>query len=514
MIHRSRWPDVDIPDVPLTEYVLAGASQNPQRVAFVDGDSGTSLTLGALAEETARVAGGLAGRGFERGDVLATVLPNVPEYFPAFHGVATVGGTVTPVNPSYSGEELAFQLRDAGARFAVTVPALAPGLVALRGTTPLETVFVVGDPVPGTEPFGDLLAGEPHAQAPVDLRHDVVALPYSSGTTGLPKGVMLTHRNLVANLAQLPPCMDLQAGDSTLAVLPFFHIYGLTVVMNYAIKAGATVVTMPRFDLEQFLRLIEERRVTTLYLAPPIVLALAKHPLVDQFDLSSVRWIISGAAPLGADVAAEAAARVGCPVAQGYGMTELSPVSHTTGTVGITLGSIGAPISNTEVRIVDPATGRDLGIDEDGELRIRGPQVMKGYLGNDQATDEMIDEGGWLRTGDIGRVDANGDCFVVDRLKELIKVKGFQVAPAELEALLLRHPGVADCAVIGVPDDEAGERPRAFVVPRHGVDLEVTDVLAFVAEQVARYKHLRDVVFIEKIPKSPSGKILRRELRA
>ena len=355
--------------------------------------------------------------------------------------------------------------------------------------------------------FGDRLA----EQVPVDL-DDVVVMPYSSGTTGLSKGVMLTHRNLVANLVQTAGVITLDDEESFVAVLPFFHIYGMQVLMNMGLAAGATIVTMPRFDLEQFLSLHQEHGLTRAFVAPPMVVALAKHPLVDQYDLSALKMVFSGAAPLSAELALECGARLGCEVVQGYGMTELSPVTHATPTGGFVPGSVGVTVPNTELRIVDPV-GQDLGVGEDGEVWVRGPQVMKGYLNNDVATKQTIDDEGWLHTGDVGHVNDDGHLFVVDRLKELIKYKGFQVPPAELEALLLTHPAIADAAVIGVLDDEAGEIPAAFVVLRPDAEASAEDIQAFVAERVASYKQIRRLTFIDAVPKSPSGKILRRMLR-
>ncbi len=298
-----------------------------------------------------------------------------------------------------------------------------------------------------------------------------------------------------------------------LCFLPFFHIYGMQVLMNLSLACGATVVTMPRFDLEQALTIIQNSKVTRFFAVPPIVLALAKHPLVDQFDLSSLKQVFSGAAPLGAELAAEAAARVGCEVVQGFGMTELSPVSHCTVVGDFRPGTSGVTVPNTETRLVDPESGEDRGVGVEGELWVRGPQVMKGYLNNAEATRITIDEDGWLHTGDIAVVDEFGHVSIVDRLKELIKYKGFQVPPAELEALLLSHPKIADVAVIGVADEEAGEVPKAFVVPVPGSELTVDEVQAHVAQHVASYKQVRLVEFVETIPKSASGKILRRMLR-
>jgi acyl-CoA synthetase (AMP-forming)/AMP-acid ligase II len=296
-------------------------------------------------------------------------------------------------------------------------------------------------------------------------------------------------------------------------VLPFFHIYGMQVLMNMGLEAGATIVTMPRFDLEQFLSLHQEHSLTRAFVAPPMVVALAKHPIVDDYDLSSLRWILSGAAPLSAELAIECGERLGCEVVQGYGMTELAPVSHATPLGRFKPGSAGMTVPNTETRIVDVVTQEPLGVGEDGEVWVRGPQVMKGYLNNEKATKETIDDDGWLHTGDIGHIDADGHLFIVDRLKELIKYKGFQVPPAELEALLLTHPDVADAAVIGLPDEEAGEIPAAYVVLKPDRDATAADIQAFVAEHVASYKHIRQCTFLDAIPKSASGKILRRVLR-
>ena len=270
---------------------------------------------------------------------------------------------------------------------------------------------------------------------------------------------------------------------------------------------------MPRFDLEQFLSLHQEHRLTRGFVAPPMVVALAKHPVVDNYDLSALRWILSGAAPLSADLAIECGKRLGCEVVQGYGMTELSPVSHATPAGMFKPGSVGVTVPNTEVNIVDPVTGSSLGVDQDGEVWVRGPQVMKGYLNNEAATKSTIDDDGWLHTGDIGHIDADGHLFIVDRLKELIKYKGFQVPPAELEALLLTHPQIADAAVIGLPDDEAGEIPAAYIALKQGQDATAADIQQFVAGKVASYKQIRKVTFIDAIPKSASGKILRRVLR-
>jgi acyl-CoA synthetase (AMP-forming)/AMP-acid ligase II len=340
-----------------------------------------------------------------------------------------------------------------------------------------------------------------------------VALPYSSGTTGVSKGVVLTHRNLVANIDQVLSGAPLRPDEVTICVLPMFHIYGMSSIMNTSLAAGITIVTMPRFDLVQFLELHAAHGVTRSYIAPPIAVALAKPPIVDQYALRALELIISGAAPLSAELSDEVAARLHCTVGQGYGMTELSPVSHMCPLGAARAGTVGVLTANTEMRIIDVETGIDLGPDADGELWIRGPQVMAGYLNNPDATTATITDDGWLRTGDIARVDPDGYVRIVDRLKELIKYKGFQVPPAELEALLLTHPAVADAAVVGMPDDVAGEIPAAFVVCKPGSEVGEAELCAFVAGQVAHHKQIRRLTFVEAIPKSASGKILRRLLR-
>jgi acyl-CoA synthetase (AMP-forming)/AMP-acid ligase II len=509
MIHRSPLPDVEIPELPLTTYVLASGQED--KPALIDGVSGQALTYGGLDSAVRSLAGGLVASGFAKGDVLALMAPNVPEYAVVFHGAAMAGGIVTTINPTYTETELNTQLRDSGARILVTIPPLVP--MASRGCagTGVAEIYVLGE-APGARPLAGLF-GPPLAEHVAVGPDDVVALPYSSGTTGLCKGVMLTQRNMVANVAQMLAVAQIGSDERLVAVLPFFHIYGMQVLMNCSLRAGATVVTLPRFDLEQFLRVHQDYRITRSFAAPPIVLALAKHPLVDSFDLSMLTQILCAAAPLKADLADECAKRLDCEVVQGYGMTELSPASHITPPGWFRPESVGVTVPNTQTRIVDPVSGADVGIGEEGEIWVRGPQVMKGYLNNPQATAAMIDSDGWLRTGDLGHIDADGHLYVVDRLKELIKYKGFQVPPAELEAVLLRHPEVVDAAVIGVPDDQAGEVPVGYVALRPGAAASPEEIRQFVAGQVANYKQLGRLEVIDAIPKSASGKILRRVLR-
>ena len=512
MVFRSPYADVDIPNVSLPHFILEAARRWGDKPALIDGPSGRTLTYSQLVGGAERLAAGLAARGFGKGDVFAIHSPNLPEYALAFHGIARSGGTITTINPLYTVDELEFQLNDSRARYLLTIPQFLEAATEAAARSKVEEVFVLGE-AEGATPFTALMTTDgPAPELDINPREDILVMPYSSGTTGLPKGVMLTHSNLVSNVLQCDAPHSTDENDIIIGVLPFFHIYGMTVIMNIALSKGATVVTMPRFDLGDFLKILQDYKVTRAYLVPPIILALAKHPIVEKFDLSSLEVIMSGAAPLGADLAGGASGRLDCLVMQGYGLTETSPVTHMIPDEPgrDRPGSIGFPISNTECKLVDPASGNEVGVNEPGELWIRGPQVMKGYLNNPEATAATLDDDGWLHTGDIATVDEDGYFFIVDRLKELIKYKGFQVPPAELEAVLLSHPKITDAAVIPVPDEEAGEIPKAYVVLNE--DVSGDEIMAYVAERVAPYKKVRLVETVDEIPKSPSGKILRRVL--
>ncbi|MFB7502196.1 4-coumarate--CoA ligase family protein [Streptomyces broussonetiae] len=518
---RSEYADVPPVELPIHEAVLGHAADFGELPALVDGTDGTTLTYAQLDRLHRRAAAGLADAGVCKGDVLALHSPNTIAFPTAFYAATRAGASVTTVHPLATPEEFAKQLRDSRARWIVTVsPLLEAARRAAELAGGIREIFVC-DRAEGHRSLTGMLAGTaPEPRPDIDPAEDVAALPYSSGTTGVPKGVMLTHRQIATNLAQLDSVAPAGPGDRILAVLPFFHIYGLTALMNAPLRNGATVVVLPRFDLETFLAAIQNHRITGLYVAPPIVLALAKHPVVADYDLSSLKYVISAAAPLDAHLARACAERLGLPpIGQAYGMTELSPGTHVVPLERLhdaPAGTVGRLIAGTEMRIVsldDP--GKDLGTGESGEILIRGPQVMKGYLGRPDATTALIDADGWLHTGDVGHVDADGWLFVVDRVKELIKYKGFQVAPAELEALLLTHPGIADAAVIGTYNDDGNEVPHAFVVRRSTArDLTETEILLHVAERVAPYKRVRLITFVDTVPRAASGKILRRELRA
>ncbi|MFD8421931.1 4-coumarate--CoA ligase family protein [Streptomyces sp. NPDC059466] len=516
---RSEYADVPAVEEPIHEAVLGRAAERADTPALVDGVDGTTLTYGQLDQFHRRLAAAFADAGVRKGDVLALHSPNTIAFPTVFYGATRAGASVTTVHPLATAEEFAKQLRDSATSWIVTVsPLLETARRAAQLAGGIREIFVC-DSAPGHRSLIDLLGSTaPEPRIDIDPVTDVAALPYSSGTTGTPKGVMLTHRSIATNLAQLARSVPMDEGERILAVLPFFHIYGLTALMNAPLRQGATVVVLPRFDLDTFLTAIERHRITGLFVAPPIVLALAKHPAVAGYDLSSLKYVISSAAPLDARLAVACAERLGIPpIGQGYGMTELSPCTHLVplDAVGAPPGTVGRLIAGTEMRIVsldDP--DEELGVGEAGEIVIRGPQVMKGYLGRPDATAEMIEPDGWLHTGDVGYVDADGWLFVVDRVKELIKYKGFQVAPAELEALLLTHPGIADAAVVGVYNEDNNEVPHAHVVrQRSAAELSEGEVMMYVAERVAPYKRVRGVTFVDEVPRAASGKILRRELR-
>jgi acyl-CoA synthetase (AMP-forming)/AMP-acid ligase II len=536
MTFASPHPDVTIPESSVYDYLFGDIDEaDLDRPALVDTKPEKSTTT--YRELIGRVdafAGALAARGIAVGDVVGLLSPNSSAFAIAFHGILRAGATATTINALFTPNDIAKQLSDAKASMLVTVTVLAEGAKAAAEQLGLAKDKLIildgeGEAASGHPNAADLL-GPNHAAPNVsfDPSTHIAVLPYSSGTTANPKGVMLTHRNLVSNVCQIRPLQGMQADDVILAVLPFFHIYGMTVLLNAALHARASLVIMPRFDLPEFLDNIATEKCTYGFIAPPVAVALAKHPLVEKYDLSSLHTVMSGAAPLDAELGHAVEKRIGCRMVQGYGMSELSPVSHVIPFDGgkaiaghdAELSSSGWTVPNAESKLVDPATGEEIplpseGLSETGELWFKGPNVMKGYLNNDAATAETIDADGFLHTGDLAQVDPTGCVFIVDRLKELIKYKGYQVPPAELEALLLSHPQIADAAVIGVTDPESGEEvPKAFVVKQPDAEISGDEVMAFVAEKVAPYKKVRQVEFIEAVPKSAAGKILRKDLRA
>ena len=509
----SRYTSRAIPDVSLARFFRDAVRARVDEVAVVEGPTGRSYTVGQLLDLSASVAHGLIARGVAPGDRVAFVCANLPEVAIAYHGAIAAGAVAMMVNPLSTPDELGKYFSVGSPKLVITI---APLVGLIRGAAPGLPVIAIGE-APDSEPLSALFGGST-APPEVAIAPDAIAvMPYSSGTTGFPKGVMLTHRNVIAQCLAIESVTDgdvILPGAAVIAVLPFFHIYGIMAFLTYGLMRGAKLITMPRFDLEQYIQLARKYEVPLLHVVPPILLALAKYP--GELQLPHLKAALAGAAPLSAELADEFARRTGATVYQVYGMTEVSGATH----LGSALpgrnkpGSIGCLIGNAEARVVSTETGADVGAGERGEIWVRGPFVMKGYLENPEATALTIDGDGWLHTGDVGHIDGDGDFWIVDRVKELIKYKGLQVAPAELEAVLLQHPAVADCAVYPRTDAEAGEIPKAAVVLKRDASATADELMQFVQARVSPHKRVRALRFVDAIPKSPSGKILRRVLIA
>jgi long-chain acyl-CoA synthetase len=513
-------PPVDFPDVSYDQLVRRAAERVPDRTAIIY--QNLLLTYREVVSMINCIANGLHDLGLRKGDRICLFTTNRPEYTLTFNAAASIGAVVSPMNPGYKEREVAYQLENSEATAILVQRELVPilQLVLNQKDLPnLKHILVTGDSTPEGLPEAIPFATLMRRSSPVYQRHaeisgdDLVALPYSSGTTGLPKGTMLTHRNLTTNNLQFTTCLRVDITDVALLFLPFYHIYGVMLTGSF-LACGGTQIMMERFDLMQSLELSEKHSVTYYFAVPPIVLALANAP-VDLGKLKTVKYIFSGAAPLPMDPARKLQEKSGIIVVQGYGMTEASPLTHSQpgDPALVRLDSVGMPIHNTEQKIVDIETGeRELPVGEDGEIILRGPQIMQGYWKAPEETARAL-RNGWFYTGDIGHVDADGYTYIVDRKKEMIKYKGFGVAPAELESLLMEHPAVMDAAVIGVPDDEAGELIKGLVVLRKSHDATSEDIIAFANGKLAGYKRIHIIEIIEIIPKTASGKILRRELK-
>lgn len=526
--YRSKLPDIEISShLSLHDYCFERLTEFSDRPCIVQGSNGKVYSYGEVDLISRRVGSGLAKLGIGHGDVVMLLLPNCPEFAFVFLGSSRIGAIATTANPFYTPGEIAKQAIASGARVIVTQASYVEKLCDLDRQKRSVQVITIDTGAPeGCLDFSVLAEADENEIPVVEIRpDDVVALPYSSGTTGLPKGVMLTHGALVSSVAQQVdgenPNLYLHSEDVVLCVLPLFHIYSLNSVLLCSLRVGAAVLIMQRFEIHVLLDLIEKFKVTVAPFVPPIVLAIAKNPTVEKYDISSIRMVMSGAAPLGKELEDALRARIpNATLAQGYGMTEAGPVlamslGFAKVPFSIKSGSCGTVVRNAEMKILEPETGVSLPHNQAGEICIRGPQIMKGYLNDPEATEMTIDKDGWLHTGDVGYIDDEEELFIVDRVKELIKYKGFQVPPAELEAILVNHPSIADAAVVSQKDEIAGEVPVAFVVGSDdGPQLTVNEIKEFVAKQVVFYKKLHNVYFIDAIPKSPSGKILRKDLRA
>jgi long-chain acyl-CoA synthetase len=503
--------------------ILESCARFPNKTALIDTSCDRRISYSEYAELVEKLARGLVAAGLMPGEVIAIYLPNCWEFCALYHAATLAGAAPTLLNPSYREREVRYQLENSGAVLLITDGPLLHE-INLAGLPNLRRVYTIRQSAPGTEPFSNLLnpatatlptPGQPSDQA-------LAALPYSSGTTGLPKGVMLSHFNLVANVFQFigPRASEISTNDVVLCFLPLYHIYGLNVILNPVLTLGGTLLLVPRFNAAQVLSLIVSERVTMMPTVPPALNALCQAAEAGQFPRDHrLRWVKSGAAPLAPELGRRFTSLTGILVCQGYGMTEASPVTH----IGFLEPelyrpeSIGQPLAQTECRVLNAVEidESEVAPGQPGELVMRGPQFMMGYWKEPQATAAVLRDG-WFWSGDIVTCDADDFYVVVDRRKEMIKYKGFPVAPAEVEALLLEHPAVRDCGVVGRADPAAGEIPVAFIVLREGSvasqKLEA-DLCGFVAERLTSYKQPRQIHFVDALPRTPSGKILRRELR-
>ncbi|KAI9832425.1 MAG: hypothetical protein M1819_004414 [Sarea resinae] len=537
---ESLFPPLDIPNVDLWSFFFEKRDiKYPEdKVIYLDPDTKRSYNYTQVRNASIDFGKGLRSLfDWRKGDTLALFSPNSIDAPPIIWGTHWAGGKVSPANPGYTVEELAFQLKDSEAKAIVTQKPLLPVVLAAAKQVglPNDRIILMGDARDETGRFKHFtsirnISGTTRfRRAKIDPDNELAFLVYSSGTTGHPKGVMLSHRNIISNVLQ-GRAVELGKlswnggadgrGDRMLAFLPFFHIYGLTCLMHLTMYAGYELVVMLKFDIERFCQIVQDHRITYAYIVPPIVLLLGKHPIVDKYDLSSLRMLNSGAAPLTKELVEACYERLKVPIKQGYGLSETSPTTHTQPWEDWNkhLGSVGLLLPSQTAKYVDADTGAEVPAGSTGELWVRGPNVFKGYWHNASQTAHALTADGYFKTGDVGHQDAAGHFWITDRVKELIKYKGFQVPPAELEGLLVTHPCVADVAVVGVHiHHQATEVPRAYVALAKGVPASKETEKALVdwlAERVANHKRLRGGVrFVAEVPKSASGKILRRVLR-
>ncbi|ORX91813.1 acetyl-CoA synthetase-like protein [Basidiobolus meristosporus CBS 931.73] len=526
MIHTSTLPAVEIPAADIFTYIFdLPSDHSPDTIVIVDGSTDKAYTFADIKNNSLAFAAGITKKyKFKRGDIVGIFAPNAAEYSTICFGTLAAGGAVTTANPSYTPEEFGYQLKQTKPRIIVTYSALVPVVEKAMKLSKVRSAIVTFDntdnkAIPSIfQVMSDHKNFKRVVVEPSKLSTTVAYICYSSGTSGNPKGVLLSHRNVVSNIQQQRDVAFGKNNEIIIGALPFYHIYGLSCIMHTPLKRRDKVIVMPKFDFVEFLTLIQKYKVTTGIIVPPIALGLAKHPIVKEFDIASIQNFTCGAAPLDTNLSKALSAAINnAAIRQGYGMTETSPVSIMSPAHNLVHGSVGMLVPNQEAKIVSP-DGKELGTNEEGELWIRGPNVMIGYLHNPEATKETIDSDGFLHTGDVAKVDDHGNFYITDRIKELIKYKGFQVAPAELEATLITHPAVLDAGVIPKEDPQrATEVPKAYVVLAPGVDGTEelkNEIIAYVDSKVSNHKKLRGgIEFIEEIPKSAAGKIQRRIMK-
>ncbi|KAI5358602.1 putative AMP-dependent synthetase/ligase, AMP-binding, AMP-binding enzyme domain, ANL [Septoria linicola] len=539
MPSKSNFPDIDIPNVGLWDFLFERKDRDfpEDKPIYVDPATNRSYTFAQTKQTAIDFGKGLKGLwDFQKGDVLALYTPNCIDTPAVTWGVHWAGGIVSPANPGYTVDELAYQLKDSGAKALVTQLAQLDQARAAAKKVGIseDRICLIGDekdPAGRIKHFSSVrnISGtQRFRRAKVDADNDLAFLVYSSGTTGLPKGVMLSHKNIVANTMQLSaqetnlswkPANGRPDGDAILAFLPFFHIYGLTCLIHFSLYRGLKCVVLAKFEIEAWCKIAQDHKITMSYVVPPVVLLLTKHPIVDKYDLSSLRMLNSGAAPLTKDLVEATYKRIGVPIKQAYGLSETSPGTHSQSwdSWKSAMGSVGALLPNLTAKYMSPEE-KEVPQGEVGELWVSGPNIFKGYLNNVEGTKNALTEDGYFKTGDVGYQDKDGNFFITDRVKELIKYKGFQVAPAELEGYLVAHDKIDDVAVLGVfKQDLATEVPLAYVVLKQGVDASPgveREITEWLGTKVANHKKLRGgVKFTNEIPKSASGKILRRMLK-
>ncbi|KFY84830.1 hypothetical protein V500_08969 [Pseudogymnoascus sp. VKM F-4518 (FW-2643)] len=537
MVTKSSFPDIDVPPVDVWGLLFERKDKqfSDNKVIYVDPETNRSYTFAETKKAAIEFGKGLKAQwDWKKGDVLALYTPNSIDTPAVIWGTHWAGGVISPANPAYTPAELAFQLKDSGAKALVTQKAfLADARAAAKSVgLPEKRIIILGDErdelFKHFTSIRNISGATRYARTRVNPEKDLAFLVYSSGTTGHPKGVMLSHRNIVSNLFMLAAGEgnNLSSdggpdgkGDKLLAFLPFFHIYGLTCLIHYAFFRGLTIYVMAKFDLERFCSIIQENKITFAYAVPPVVLQLAKNPVVDKYDLSSIRMMSSGAAPLTREIVNALYDKRNIKVKQGYGLSETSPTTHSQRWEDwqTAMGSVGPLLPNQTAKFMS-AEEKELAVGETGELWVKGPNVFLGYWKNPEGTKNALTDDGYFKTGDVGFQDKKGNFYITDRVKELIKYKGFQVPPAELEGLLVSHPDVDDVAVLGIyNEDQATEVPRAYVVPKNGVPGTPEtgkNIADWLATKVAGHKRLRGGVrFVDVIPKTASGKILRRVLK-